>query len=195
MKHTNYTPILAALSLSALAIVPVTAHAQYKLPRVSMYLRDVPVRTALQQVFSKAGLQSSIDPQINGYVTMRIRNQPFETAIKLIMRNSTTPLTYTRENGVYVVRQRQAAPVISTPDITPYVDESQNYAATLPYYNPYPFVNPSPPIFLGGPIVLGGPLNGPAAGGLTILPNGNFGGWGGFGSFYSFGGLSGGYVL
>jgi phosphoribosylpyrophosphate synthetase len=37
---------------------------------------------------------------------MNLSEQPFENALKLVMRANTIPLTYTRENDVYIVKQR-----------------------------------------------------------------------------------------
>lgn len=205
MKHTNYIPLLAMLSLSALAVVPVTAHAQSKLPRVSIHLRDRPTRAALERIFTDAGIQYAIDPRVSGYVTLKIRNQPFENALKLIMRSSTVPLTYTRENNIYIVRPLQTAPVISnTPDIAPEGEEQQPGANTvLPfnYFDPYYFAMPAPraPIIMGGP-GMGGPginnLGGFGAGGINGYIGGSFLGMGLFGNpylggFNSFGGLNG----
>jgi type II secretory pathway component GspD/PulD (secretin) len=83
---------------------PVAAAA---LPPVSLDLRDVPVRTALQELFQNAHVQYTIDPRVSGYVTLKIADQPFDNALRLLMRVSGVPLRYTvQEGGVYVVEPR-----------------------------------------------------------------------------------------
>jgi hypothetical protein len=50
---------------------------------------------------------------------MNLSDQPFENSLKLVMRANTVPLTYTRENDVYIVKARvfteykQSTPEIS----------------------------------------------------------------------------------
>ncbi|MGC4046296.1 MAG: hypothetical protein QM758_21105 [Armatimonas sp.] len=132
MTHRPYASLLVMLSLSALAIAPVTAHAQDKLPPISIDLRDAPIRSALEQIFNSANVQYSIDPQVSGFVTLKIRDQPFENAMKLIMRTATIPLTYVKEDNVYIVKPRPAAPAItSTADVAPDVDEPQRRPADI----------------------------------------------------------------
>jgi|GEM_PF-5058040 type II secretory pathway component GspD/PulD (secretin) len=80
------------------------------LPPVSLILRDAPLRQALEQLFGMVSAQYSIAPEVSGFVTLRLTDQPFETALKLILRSSDTPLTYEVESGVYVVRVRPLAP-------------------------------------------------------------------------------------
>lgn len=205
MKHTNYIPILAMLSLSALAVAPVTAHAQRKAARVSIHLRDRPVRAALERIFNDAGLQHAIDPRVSGYVTLKIRNQPFENALKLIMRSSTIPLTYTKENNVYIVKPVQTAPVMSntsgsTPDVEDptgdvpptYVDPTAIPQLNSSIYYANPFAYPQQ-FNMGRNIIMGSPglggfgmnnIGGLGAGGSNVILGGGFGGfnpyWGGF---------------
>ena len=37
---------------------------------------------------------------------MKLEDQPFENSLKLVMRAATIPLTYTKENDVWIVKQR-----------------------------------------------------------------------------------------
>jgi type II secretory pathway component GspD/PulD (secretin) len=101
-----------AAGLAALALgMPGAVHAQVPVSQVSLDLRDAPLRTALEQLFRESGLQFGIDNAVQGFVTLRIQDQPLDNALKLLLRASTVPLTYTVENGVYLVKPRVVAPV------------------------------------------------------------------------------------
>lgn len=122
--HTRYKIVLALL-LSAAgtaglstavyaqdgggapAAPPAPAQTQQK--PVTLDLRDAPVRAALEQLFSKIKADYVIDPAVSGYVTLRITDKPFEDALRLLLRAGTMPLTYTRDNGVYIVKPRRVA--------------------------------------------------------------------------------------
>ena len=87
---------------------------------ITMELKDAPVRTSLEMIFKQAGIKSYvIDNSVYGFISMNLSEQPFENALKLVMRANTIPLTYTRENDVYIVKARefteykQPAPEIS----------------------------------------------------------------------------------
>src|SRR5438045_2179417 len=69
---------------------------------------------------------------VAGYVTWTITDQPFENALKLIMRSASLPLTYTRESGVFIVKPRPldtgiAPPPVSAPDQTQQTRQYQPY--------------------------------------------------------------------
>ena len=72
-----------------------------------MELKDAPVRTSLEMIFKQAGIKSYvIENSVYGVISMNLSDQPFENALKLVMRANTVPLTYTRENDVYIVKAR-----------------------------------------------------------------------------------------
>ena len=75
---------------------------------ISLDLKDAPVRTTLEMAFKQAGIKNYvIDNSVYGFITMTISDQPFENTLKLIMRANTSPLTYTKENDVYIVKSRR----------------------------------------------------------------------------------------
>jgi type II secretory pathway component GspD/PulD (secretin) len=58
----------------------------------------------------------TLDPNVQGNVTIRVANEPFLNVLRLLLRSANPPLTYSVENGVYIVRPRQAVPsVLSAP--------------------------------------------------------------------------------
>ncbi len=193
--------------------VTCVAHAQAAgdtLPPVSLDLRDAPVRQALEQIFNSARAQYSIDPTVSGFVNLRIADQPFENALRLIMRSSTTPLTYTKENGVYIVRPRTLntgaagnggfdAPPPSAD--TAVSNKSIYEQIQLTYTDPYDlqgflpnfklltiFNRPAPQSNSGSGGGLGG---GGFGGGGGLGGGGGFGGGGGLGGGGGFGGGGG----
>ena len=74
---------------------------------ITMELKDAPVRTSLEMIFKQAGIKSYvIENSVYGVISMYLTDQPFENSLKLVMRANTVPLTYTKENDVYIVKAR-----------------------------------------------------------------------------------------
>ena len=74
---------------------------------ITMELKDAPVRTSLEMIFKQAGIKSYvIENSVYGVISMNLSDQPFENSLKLVMRANTVPLTYTKENDVYIVKAR-----------------------------------------------------------------------------------------
>jgi hypothetical protein len=75
---------------------------------ITMELKDAPVRTSLEMIFKQAGIKSYvIENSVYGVISMNLSDQPFENSLKLVMRANTVPLTYTKENDVYIVKARR----------------------------------------------------------------------------------------
>ena len=108
MKTKLFAAVLALSACGATLLAPPSAHAQppKNLPPITLDLRDAEIKTALTQLFDSAKAQYTIDNTVGGYVTLKIADQPFENALKLILRSSETPLTYTIESGVYIIKPR-----------------------------------------------------------------------------------------
>jgi hypothetical protein len=156
-------------------------------PKITMELNDSPVRTSLEMLFKQANIQNYvIDNSVAGFISMKITDQPFETALKLIMRGATDPLTYTKENGVYIVKLRIITPVTSNsvPDITVDPPASNVIWERIPLT----FIDPFDLQIVFGPILNISQFSRSAGGGMMGgMGNGGFGG--GFGNA---GGLGGG---
>ena len=74
---------------------------------ITMELKDAPVRTSLEMIFKQAGIKSYvIENSVYGVISMNLSDQPFENSLKLVMRANTVPLTYNKENDVYIVKAR-----------------------------------------------------------------------------------------
>jgi type II secretory pathway component GspD/PulD (secretin) len=106
---------LVALLVCLVVCSPVFAQ------NISVDLKDAPVRTTLEMMFKQAGIKNYvIENSVAGFVTMKLEDQPFENSLKLVMRAATVPLTYTKENNVWIVKQRITTEFKPTPapDIT-----------------------------------------------------------------------------
>ena len=93
---------------------------------ISVDLKDSPVRTTLEMMFKQAGIKNYvIENSVAGFVTMKLEDQPFENSLKLVMRAATIPLTYTKENDVWIVKSRR---ITIEPNPDPYFNQDP-----LPY--------------------------------------------------------------
>ena len=177
-----------ALLVCLLACSPMFAQEK----NVSLDLRDAPVRTCLEMAFKQADINNFvIDNNVAGFVTMTITDQPFEVALKLIMRGATSPLTYIKENNVYIVKPRSITPVPQTAGPDPIPQTATNNVSferiPLTYIDPYDLMSAFGNILFINQFQRsrGGMQNGMGAGG-----NGGFGSSGGFGNG-SMGGFGG----
>lgn len=160
------------------------------LPDISLDLRDAPLRQALEQVFQAAKVDFSIDPSVSGFVTLKLTDQPFESALRLVMRGATTPLSYTREGNVYIVKPRVSfemsppyTPLPAELTVAPAPRSLQIEQIALIYLDPYDLQQILPIQFvptgsrgngagMGGAVPGNGPTaagSGPAAAGGNIL--------------------------
>jgi hypothetical protein len=155
-------------------------------PNISMELNDTPIRTSLEMLFKQANIQNYvIDNNVAGFVSMKITDQPFDLALKLLMRSAFEPLTYVKENGVYIIKVRQItqAPSIPIPDVT----LSQPTSNVIWERIPLTFIDPVDLMSVLGPIFSIKQFSRYTGGMMGGMGNGGFGG--GFGST---GGLGGG---
>ena len=176
---------------------------------ITMELKDAPVRTSLEMIFKQAGIKSYvIENSVYGVISMNLTDQPFENSLKLVMRANTVPLTYTKENDVYIVKARRIV-IEANPEPTNYSDlvmERSRNSITwekihLNYIDPFDlqavlgnilFINQFGR-FTGNGSGMGGSGNG--AGNSSFGGNGGFGGQTGNGmgggAMGGFGGMMG----
>lgn len=95
---------------AALARQEPTASAAPALPPVSLDYNDAPIHQVLEELFNGARQSYVIDVGVSGTVTLKVSGIPFEDALRLVLLTAPRPLTYVRENGVYVVKAKDAAP-------------------------------------------------------------------------------------
>jgi hypothetical protein len=75
--------------------------------KVSLDLQNAPIREALEKLFRQTKSDFSLDGSVQGYVTLKVTDQPLESALRLIIARATVPLTYTKESGVYFIKPRR----------------------------------------------------------------------------------------
>ncbi|MFI5384870.1 MAG: hypothetical protein ACHQ50_02010, partial [Fimbriimonadales bacterium] len=111
--------IAAVLGLAMLTGIPSTAHAQTDpanqiIP--SLDFDSVDVREALRALFKSVGVSYSIAPEVQGTVTVNLKNVRFDTALQNILKQ--VDATYRVEGGVYQIIKREP-PVQQNPNETP----------------------------------------------------------------------------
>jgi uncharacterized membrane protein YgcG len=87
---------------------------------ITVDLKDAPVRTTIEMLFKQAGVKNYvIDNSVSGFVTCTLTDQPFENSLKIVMRAATKPLTYIKENDVWIVKERISIPPVTnqTPEL------------------------------------------------------------------------------
>ncbi len=75
----------------------------------TLELQDADVREALRALFKNVSISYSIAPDVQGAVTVSLRNQTFEACLRNILNQ--VDATYRVEGGVYQIIKREAAPV------------------------------------------------------------------------------------
>ena len=108
------TPIAgAAGTLTAPASAPAAAGAA----PVTLSLRDVPLRTALETLFQGSGLQHAVEPAVPNYpITLDIRDVAFSTALRTLLRLA-PEVTYRKEGEIFLIGMR--APQVDTTSVGP----------------------------------------------------------------------------
>ena len=176
--------ILLVLLFGLFFNMATTAYAQdTNLAPITLELRDAPIRTSLEMLFNQAGVKNYvIDNNVAGFASMNIKELPFDVALKLIMRSAAEPLTYTKENGVYIVKVRIISPAPTNP--VPDINVAPPTSNVIWERIPLTFIDPVDLMSVLGPILNISQFSRYTGGGMG---NGGFGG--GFGSA---GGLGGG---
>ena len=114
MKFSTIATIAFSLVLTA-APRSVLAQDAAATP-VTITAQDAPVRSTLEAFFKQAGIKNYLlENGVAGFVTLNLVDQPMESALKLVLRANSIPLTYSKENGVWIVKLRR----ISSPEAIP----------------------------------------------------------------------------
>jgi hypothetical protein len=111
-------PVYVIGMLTPTAGPSAAARADVVLPekRVTLELKDVPLRRALQTLFEGSGFQHAVEPAVPDHpVTLNIHDLPLSVALRQLM-NLAPGATYRREGDIYVIGMRPiptAAPGVS----------------------------------------------------------------------------------
>jgi len=178
-------PLVAPVRAVQAQPAPPAAQGAEAPARISLTLRDTPLRSALQLLFQQTGLQHAVESAVpNAPVTLNLRDATFATALRVVTRLA--GVTYRKDGDVYVIGVRQ-------PPVEPTVREVEPPAEPS---GPAPQSWEKIPIQFGHVNVYGHGLGIPMlpseldvqGGGLGGL-GGGLGGYGGLGS--GWGGLGG----
>ncbi len=173
--------------LFALLVLLVSCSISFAQSNITMELRDAPVRTSLEMIFKQAGIKSYvIENSVYGVISMNLSDQPFENALKLVMRANTVPLTFTKENDVYIVKQRIVTPTPQTAGPDPIPENLRNNVSWERI--PLTFIDPFDLQAVLGNILFINQFS-RYTGGMNGSGMGNFGGGAGNGSFGGNGGF------
>ncbi|MCX7992125.1 MAG: hypothetical protein N2651_00510, partial [Fimbriimonadales bacterium] len=152
--------------------------------RVTVKYEQADVRFVLKQLFDSVGVSYTLDPNVQGTVTVSLTDVPFTVALDNVLRPLN--LTYRVENGVYyvTVRQPEEAPL---PPTTEGAAPEEGPRLNLPEKIQLSYASPTLiAALLGGTLIQYYQYE--------IGTSGGFGGFGGLGGgFGGFGGLGGGF--
>lgn len=83
---------------------------------ISLNLVNVPVQAALRTLFSSAGIRNySIKSDVQGFANINVSEVPFSLALRQLLSSVNPPLSYTVDNGTYIVSVQQAAAPVPLP--------------------------------------------------------------------------------
>ena len=147
--------------------------------RVTVKYDQADVRFVLKQLFDSVGVSYTLDPNVQGTVTVSLTDVPFTVALDNILRPLN--LTYRVENGVYFVTVRQPEEAPLTPNVDTTTPE-EGVRLNLPEKVQLNYANP---------LMIAALLGGSIINYAQYEFQSGFGG--GFGGFGGFGGLGGGF--
>lgn len=106
--------VLSLVALAGLLAAPVGANAQQTDPRSQIIpvieLDQADLRDALKIIFRAVGLSYSVASDVQGTVTVSLKDVPFETALRNVLNQ--VDATYRIEGGVYAIIRKPAAATI-----------------------------------------------------------------------------------
>jgi hypothetical protein len=75
-------------------------------PRLTVELRDAPIRAAIEAICNAARTQYTIAPDVAGVVTVRRTTQPLRKLLTLLLSQATREAEWTEEKDVFIVRAK-----------------------------------------------------------------------------------------
>jgi len=81
---------------------------------VSIDYIDAPVRSVIEQMMKQGNVKNYlISNDVEGFVTLKLDDQKFETALKIMMRANKIPLLYKIENDVLIIEKRKESIILN----------------------------------------------------------------------------------
>lgn len=110
MRACWIVPLAVLLLLPVSRAAPAAGEPAGGERRVTLNLKDVPLRNALDLLFAGSGLQYSVAPAVgNTAVTLSVRNRPLTEALRLVTDRAGA--TFSLEGDVYAIRASANKPV------------------------------------------------------------------------------------
>jgi type II secretory pathway component GspD/PulD (secretin) len=172
----QFRGLIVALLIAAVAsgLICSVGFAAGKDEKISIDLKDVDVRTAIEALFSGTGINYAVDSQVSGVTiaSFSVKDTPFEVALKTLVK--TAGLVYRVDNGIYIISKKVETtdmnrPVDTTPVDAPQVDTTTTAESIIDKI----------------------PLSNTGATELLNMMNGNTNSSSGYGSSGGMGGMSG----
>lgn len=187
--RSRYTKLIVAILavVMALGIGCAAAYAADTTGNVSLDLKDVDVRAAIESLFRGTGKSFTIDQEVQGTIAVLvIRDAPFDTALKTLAK--TAGLVYRLDNNIYLIQKKQVVPEVAAPVAQDTTVEIQETTTEETVIDKIPLSNTGASELLS--MMNGQTGNGNSGYGNSGFGNSGFGG-GGFGN--SGGGFGGGF--
>ena len=129
MRASSSLPIIATVFALCAggAAAPPAAYAQEKTEpvRVSVNAKDRPVREVVMDLFQQARIRNyTIANNVTGYITLSLKDKPFEEALTLLARTASPRLTWSKTDGFYEVRVRTTRRAAEAAEPAPAFDET-----------------------------------------------------------------------
>jgi hypothetical protein len=203
MRWFAATTAVFALA-TVLSAAPAHAQAADADKKVTVNLKDIPLRAAIDALFAGTGYQYSVNPDVqNVPVNLNIRDVGLQAALRLLVRQAATAqpgLTFSKDGDIFVVKIRRETAVAPMVEEAPpeYTDEASEFTwekIPVQFNNAAVFV-----LAFGGTMlpteadVLMGGMGGGMGGGMMGggMGGGMMGGMGGMGGGMMGGGMMGG---
>ncbi|MEN6372045.1 MAG: hypothetical protein ABFD64_08535 [Armatimonadota bacterium] len=110
--------LIAMAVIFIVGILAISASAQSddkNQPRITIELKDTPIRSALDTLFRGRGLSYSIGANVGGNVgSLSLRDVTFDVALKMLLKAVEPPLVYRKDGDVYVITVKSDQPDTST---------------------------------------------------------------------------------
>ncbi|MEI6512389.1 MAG: hypothetical protein WCO51_03840 [bacterium] len=179
MRRNLYMTLLISLILfQGMAVKSVMAQAPSDIASkpVSLDLDQADVRAALKLLFGSVGANYSVDPSVQGFITIKLKDIAFEWALRSVLGQ--VKATFRVEGGIYLVVAKVEETVVptSTAVDTPVISAPTKIIQRIPIRMADPA---SIAQLFGGSII-------------PVEPSLNSGGGGGGGGSYGGGGFGGG---
>ena len=107
-KPENRATMDPMLGLPTILAVAALGQGAYNPNVAALEFQNADVREAIRQLFKMVGASFVIAPDVQGNVTVRLKNVPFDTALEQLVRQ--VDATYRMEGPIYSVVLRSPAP-------------------------------------------------------------------------------------